>query len=733
MERRRFIAASALFAAFARLANAQRKTYSIEGSNGDIAVLGTSTGPTSITINSLGWTFPVGVSKLQNARVVSGTDNIGDYEDLSWSLYPPEHPGYRTLAIRAYQTRPIVQITVGYPKGAPNDGAFLKLGIPPNLFQFRNAGWAHLFSGITPDGPTLLFDRDKKSVVASAVTNITRASATQSDDGTIVFGIQPAVQYLPIGFSHSIILAFSPGISTAWETWGQTLRDLYQRERSDGSDILNKKISYWTDSFAAYYYRANFDYWNTLLSLPGYFANTLGVALGSLQLDSWSYPKGDPSKWTTENPSWVLNGLGEYEVIESPDLFPASKGGLAAFQKSLGLPLIQHTRWMNNPNAYDSSAISGGAIVSQDVWNKIAGAFASKGIDVLELDWLSAGNSGNPADFTADERFLTSALDAMKALGKTVQLCMPDPHHFVFAGTNSAVTNIRGASDGFGRDIDAQIGLPAPGADRYDQLAYTSPIIWAAGARPFADAVHVVASNTRDLIVAVLTAGPVGIGNEIGTVNAVDLQKAALRDGTIVNPDVPLMPIDDMYVVDALGVETPLTQTTYTLHGDRRTLYAFSYERTRGLRGEMRLPLQSLGMAGSVIIHDYLNDTSVPWDASTDYVATVDDHGSYFVVAPIASSGIALIGDVGKFVMAGRERFASIETDDSGTIHATISFTPGETGVTLLGYSTASGNVVASATNGSVSNPVFRSDGTFMVSVVAGTGNQAVITMLKSD
>ncbi len=100
--------------------------------------------------------------------------------------------------------------------------------------------------------------------------------------------------------------------------------------------------------------------------------------------------------------------------------------------------------------------------------------------------------------------------------------------------------------------------------------------------------------------------------------------------------------------------------------------------------------------------------------------------GSYYIVVPIGPSGIAFLGDAGKFVSLGDKRISQLT--DNGTIQATVAFAPGEGAVTLHGYAPKQPRI--SATNGSVSHVSYNpSTHLFSFSVSAGTTNAASISM----
>jgi hypothetical protein len=100
--------------------------------------------------------------------------------------------------------------------------------------------------------------------------------------------------------------------------------------------------------------------------------------------------------------------------------------------------------------------------------------------------------------------------------------------------------------------------------------------------------------------------------------------------------------------------------------------------------------------------------------------------GSYYIVAPVGPSGIAFLGDTGKFVSLGRKRIAQL-TDD-GSVKATVAFADGEQAVTLHGYAEKPPRVEAS--EGSA-GPLFydSSSQRFNFTVSAGPGRVASILL----
>jgi hypothetical protein len=229
-------------------------------------------------------------------------------------------------------------------------------------------------------------------------------------------------------------------------------------------------------------------------------------------------------------------------------------------------------------------------------------------------------------------------------------------------------------------------------------------------------------SETGNLLLATLSAGPVGVGDKIGTIDADNLRRAVRADGVIVKPDVPLAPIDSSYWNDALGTGAPMIAATYTDFGDLRAWYLFEYPQGNNTVANFRL--SDAGVDRPVILYDYVAGTGRM--VLPDELLALDVTGfGYQIAAPVGPSGIAMLGDAGQFVSLGRKRITSLS--DDGSVHVSVAFASGEAGRMLYGY--APGAISVSATGGFVSR-VFRSaNGLFRIHVRPGEDGSASITI----
>jgi hypothetical protein len=290
------------------------------------------------------------------------------------------------------------------------------------------------------------------------------------------------------------------------------------------------------------------------------------------------------------------------------------------------------------------------------------------------------------------------------ASGLTIQYCMPLPRDYLQTTLYDNVTHLRVSGDRFE-------------AGKWDQFLYDSQLARSVGVWPWSDVF--MSTETTNLLLCNLSAGPVGVGDPIGEENRANIMRVVRPDGVIVKPDVPIVPDDQTYLAEAAGTMPPMVAWTYSDQGDLRYGYVFSYARNGPSQTASFQP-SALGVAGSAYVQDYFAGTGtlVPAGPVTS--------GSYWVVAPVGPSGIAFLGDAGKFVSLGAKRITSVS--DSGTVQVTVAFAPGEGAVTLQGYSPTTPSVEAGP---GAAGPVTydQATGIFSVEVSPGPAASATVTI----
>jgi hypothetical protein len=616
----------------------------------------------SVAIPEMSWNFSgnIGVP-LRNLQTSGSADAAGAYIETSFDF---DSGGLRHAAIRSYQDHPAVLFTVTNPSAdVANTFAF------PNWTQYpRNLD--HLtFSGIfappstwgfAADSPWVFFDRTGKTFILSPAANFMTASTAWGPNQEMASGIAREIAVLPRGFEHRTLLVVENEVNRGFDTWGRMLTSLGGKARpANDADISLAKVGYWTDNGAPYYYHTadTMNYEQTLNAVKNDF-DRAGIALGYLQLDSWFYPKGREAQWSSNG-----SGIYRYEAAAPPFM-----QGLARFQQRLGVPLVTHSRWIDPSSPYRSLyKMSGNVVTDPAYWETVAQYLSDSGVAIYEQDWLAdkAGTDFNLADGDA---FLDNMAASMQRRNLTMQYCMASARHYLQSSKYSNLTTIRTSGDHLQRN-------------RWIDFLYGSRLASALGAWPFAD--NFLSADTSQILLATLSAGPLGIADPIGSLHPANLLRAVRRDGVIVKPDVPLTPTGVSYSNFTQNVDTPQVAFTWSDFGAMRTNYIFAF--THGENQQARITPTELGMSGMVYVYDYLAGVGKLVNASGAIEKPVPGDALYLVLAPVGPSGIAILGDTGHFVTMGKKRVANY-TDD-GVAQLTIAFADGETSRTVTGYS----------------------------------------------
>src|SRR5579871_1997703 len=632
---------------------------SISGGSG-LTVSVDPNGGYDIAVPAFAWSFHGNIgATLANIAVASGTDRVGGYAEIGFDF---QTDAARHAAIRAYSNHQAVLFTASSSAAAPNSFLFPNWTQYPRNFQhltFSGAFAPPSFTNFASDSPWVFFDSAADTFIVSPATYFMVANTAWGPNGELTSGISPQITTLPAGLQQQTLLVIEQGINHAFRTWGVALTALHGKKRpTNDADLTLNKLGYWTDNGASYYYRTapTLSYEQTLERIKSDF-DQAGIGLGYLQLDSWFYPKG-------ANADWTDNNSGIFQYLASPALFPT---GLSSFQQSLKVPLVTHSRWIDPSSPYHGQyQMSGDVVVDQNYWNATAAYLAHSGAVVYEQDWL--GDKARTAfDLPDPVAFLDNMATAMAGQNITVQYCMAAARHFLHSTFIDNVTTVRVSEDRFG-------------PNRWTNSLYASRLASALGLWPFTD--NLKSSETENLLLATLSAGPVGIGDSIGSLNAANLLQAVRQDGVIVKPDYPLTPMDSTTLNLAQGVDAPLVAATYSDFGNSRTYYIVTYP--TGSNSQASINPAEVGLSGPTYYYDYFSGTGRAGNATNMLTQSMDTSLAYLIAAHIGPSGMALVGDTGQFATMGKKRIPSM-TDD-GSIHVTVAFAAGEKSRTLKGY-----------------------------------------------
>jgi len=662
-------------------------------------------GQYTVSAPEIGWSFAGDIGRpLANLAVVYGADAVGPYTEISFDF---QSDAARHAAIRSYVNRPALLFSASNPAPAPNTFLFPNWTRYPqglNFLTYSGTFATPTFNTVSTDSPWMFFDTSNHAFILSPAANFMVGFTSTAPNGGLASGISPQIASLPQGFQHQTLLVIESGINRAFDTWGQTLTALRGKERpaNDADPVLNK-LGYWTDRGSAYWYNTapSMTYEQTLTSVKADF-DRHGIPLGYLQLDSWFYPKGTAAAWDGAG--------GVYDYLAAPALFPE---GLANFQRALKTPLVTHARWIDPASPYRALySMSGNVVLDPAYWSSIASYLKSSGAVAYEQDWLDA-NALPAFNLQDGDAFLGNMAAGMAQQGLSMQYCMPLPRHILQSSNYSNLTTARISNDRFD-------------SGKWGDFLYASRFASAMGTWPFTD--NFRSSETGNLLLATLSAGPVGIGDPIGSMNSANLMRAIRADGVIVKPDVPLTPVDSSYTKRVSQGDAPQVAATYTDFGALRASYLFAW--VAGSGRNARFQLADVGITQQTYLYNYFAGTGQLVNPAESLDEPIADSFLYWIAAPVGPSGIAVIGDPDQFVTMGRKRI--LQMTDDGAVSLTVSFAPGEKARRILGYSavrpalrTLAGAVLPGSYNAAT--------GLFTVLLSPGPDGTASVEMARSD
>lgn len=611
-----------------------------------------------IADRATGWRFGGDIHGARNLKTASGRDKAGPYREIAFDAGAPG--ARRHGAIRLYRNRPIALFEWRFADPGTTDENFPILSrYPRGLHHLTYTGvfGRYSFTQFGADGPWAFFDDKANTFVLSPASHFMNAELSRGADGVLRSGLVATDRTIPVGFVHRTALAIAPGINKAFEDWGRFLTDLAGKKRPANDDGVGlRSLGYWTDHGARYYYKPapGADFPMTLLRVRDAFREAR-VGLGYVQLDSWFYRKGSKGAWRSKD--WMGGGTYLYEA--APNLFP---GGLPAFQKKLGVPLVTHNRWIDARSPYrERYKMSGNVTTDPALWRRWMRYLKASGVAIYEQDWFSklAFPERNLAD---GEAFMDGMAEAARREGIALQYCMALPRHFLQGTRYDNLTTIR------------------PSGDRlrphhWRSFLFNGRLCTALGAWPWTDVFK--STETEHLILATLSAGMVGVGDTLGKFDWENLRRAARADGVIVKPDTPLTPLDRTYIARARSAAAPMTATARSEHGALVTTYLFAFG------GRQAMTPAELGYGVPVYCFDYFRRRGKILRPAQ--ALQLGDGTAFRIMAPVGPSGIAFLGDESKFVGNGRQRVARLA--DDGTLRARIVLARGETMVRLHGWS----------------------------------------------
>ena len=535
-------------------------------------------------------------------------------------------------------------------------------------------------------------------------------------NAAILVGPEGKLDDLPPGAAfHSVLMFGRSGAEAGILDWGGFVQKYNGKlAHKAPDDMVARTLGYWTDNGAAYYYhtQGNASYPAMLEAVHAYHTEN-HIPVRYYQLDSWWYPKGTDGGTVL----WSANN----SVL--PD-------GLLGLSKVLGSPLALHNRYWSASSPYlekgHFSSESGPAVpLSEAFYDSLFRTVTASGCRLYEQDWLATQFRKVDAlqtRYGAPDAWLNAMDAAALRCNLPVQFCMPSIGFYLASTQMPSVTEIRTSQD-FGRDRWDTVRI------RWMEHCNLSLLARALGLAASKDVLLTSQAGTMkantweevEALLAILSHGPVGIGDAFGYTDLDLVGRLALEDGTLVQPDDAALPPESAVLGKDSDTGPLAIQATSTVDGQTwrylMTIYQGYYwppgsgpttqaatepaatdmgpgtqqapdtiapgmdvpptetpvpatpapEPTTGVEqpGLDAAPTTALfgPIPGSYVCYDYMRQ-KVLGTMRTGGVMPLeltDDAYSYTILAPVQANGLALIGDVSHFVTASASRFAEVQ------------------------------------------------------------------------
>jgi hypothetical protein len=539
-------------------------------------------------------------------------------------------------------------------------------------------GW-FLLPHRPPTGWPLLLSRDDGRTLLVAPLNAFHEQIIGLNTGTLRCGWHGDLEAVPAGFTSDLAFLAADGPRSALDAWGRMLLDRARTIRPGRwPDAVGSRPSYWTDNGSAYWYKTepDLDVAGSIVAAVDDLRNN-GVSIGAVQLDSWFYPHAELRPFNTDE--WEVPPTAMVSWEERPDVLP---DGIAGLRDRLGnLPLVAHIRHLSVDSAMASDAPAWrdppyAAPSTPDAYKRWLDQCRTWGVETLEHDWLVEvffGVRGMRAGPGRAAEWQEGIDAAARERGITLQWCMGTPADFAQTTTLTQVTSVRTSGDH---------GYIATAGQLWAWFCITNALAGCLGLIPFKDVFRadpeVAGQNGEpEALLSALSTGPVGLGDRVGRMDPAIALRTCRSDGLLVKPHTPIAAIDESLLSGPAFNSVPLVATCTSEHEAGTWTYVVAMHANPAdepVTGEIHLPsLPSPPQSGAGFSpirpqpEQEQVDHVIAWNwrtrsaerlsrAATISVSLGPEEWSFFVLAPILPSGLAVLGDITKFATAGDAR-----------------------------------------------------------------------------
>ena len=499
--------------------------------------------------------------------------------------------------------------------------------------------------------------------------------------GTLRCGWHGDLERVSAGFTTDLAVLAADGPRAALDAWGRMLLDAARTVRPGRwPDAVGSRPSYWTDNGSAYWYKTEpgYDVAGSIVAAVEDLREK-GIPIGAVQLDSWFYPHAELRPFDTE--AWVVppSALTTWDVRS--DVLP---DGIAALRERLDdLPLVAHIRHLSSQAQIASETptwIDGeyAAPSTPEAYERWLDQCVAWGVETFEHDWLVEVFFGVRAMRSEPGRaaLWQEGLDtAARDRGITLQWCMGTPADFAQTTTLTQVTSVRTSGDH---------GYIASPGQLWAWFCTTNALARSLDLMPFKDVFRadpeVAGQNGEpEALLSALSTGPVGLGDRVGRMDPALALRTCRADGVLVKPHTAIAATDDSLLAGPAFTSALLVAECASHQPAGRWTYVVAMHANPDdevISGEIRLESLSRaeGTAGleagparsspaDLMAWDWRKGAATRLAHDATIAVSLDREGwDFYVLAPVLGSGLAVIGDVTKYVTAGDARIEVSET-----------------------------------------------------------------------
>ena len=463
---------------------------------------------------------------------------------------------------------------------------------------------------------------------------------------------------VPAGFSTTLGRFRGTSAREVLNRWGRLVQDeAGTRRPPPDADPVVTHLSYWTDNGAAYWYRTEpgLDMEATLARKVAELAE-LGTPVRSVELDSWFYPHETSRSVTSAPPDRDVPPTGMLVWEPRPDVLP---GGIEQLRDRLGAaPLVLHARHISPRSPY---------LAEGEWWTELSSipadpAFFDRwcadaarwGATCIEQDWLPLFWYGARQLRSRPGRALAllSGLNRAAARhGLSLVLCMALPGDLLATTALDRVVAVRTSDDYRIADDPAYLWVwYLTGNLLADALGLASfKDCFLSAADPGDDRLDGDPHAEVEALLAVMSAGVVGIGDRIGRTDPALLARLCRPDGTLVKPDRPIT-LHESRVFSAGQVNGEICWAE-TVSGRWRYVVALHTAPTEAPQRD------ELVLGDEYLVYDWRRQEAAP--ASRIEVELAHREWGLWVCCPLwdGSDGRhALVGDPTRYATMGGQR-----------------------------------------------------------------------------